>query len=121
MGRTQVEAAIIGPASEGSYTFLVDTGSTYMGLPLEEIEGLGLNRMPGGRVDVLTAAGRVRSDSYAASVRIDGTTVPTVVLPTPTPLIGHEVLENLRLKVNPVTGELEPVPPDEPSPPYQLS
>ena len=121
MGRTQVEATVIGPEAQGSYTFLVDTGSTYMGLPLEEIEGLGLDRMPGGQVDVLTATGRVRTLSYAASVRIDGTTVPTVVLPTPIRLIGYEVLENLRLKVNPVTGELETVPPDEPSPPYQLS
>ena len=120
MGRTQVEAAVIGPESEGSYTFLADTGSTHVGLPVAEIERLNLYKLPGGTMRVLTAQGTVEYDSYAAYVRIDGNTTAALVLPSPIPLIGYEVLENLRLKVNPVTGELEPVPPEEPSPPYQL-
>ena len=121
MGRTQVEATVIGPESEENYTFLVDTGSTHVGMPIDEIERLGLYKVPGGTMRVLTAGGTVEYDSYAASVTIDGTSAAVIVLPSPIPVIGYEVLENLRLKVNPVTGELEPVPPEEPSPPYQLS
>ena len=42
------------------------------------------------------------------------------VLPSPVPLIGYEILENMRFKVNPVSGVLEDVPLDEPHPPFQL-
>ena len=33
MGRTEVKAKIIGETETREYTFLVDTGATYLGLP----------------------------------------------------------------------------------------
>ena len=40
VGRTEVRARIIGDKETREYTFLVDTGATYLALPLEEIERL---------------------------------------------------------------------------------
>ncbi len=40
MGVTQVQARVFGENETREYTFLVDTGATYMALPMEEIERL---------------------------------------------------------------------------------
>ena len=40
MGRTHVQARIIGEKEAREYTFLVDTGANHVALPLEEIEAL---------------------------------------------------------------------------------
>ena len=45
VGRTQVQVKIFGEAATQEYTFPVDTGATYLGLPLEEIEALGLQHL----------------------------------------------------------------------------
>jgi predicted aspartyl protease len=37
MGRTFVNAAISGTQTSNEYHFLVDTGATYIGVPVEEI------------------------------------------------------------------------------------
>ena len=43
-----------------------------------------------------------------------------ILVPASIPLIGYELLENLRYRVNPVTEELENVPEDEVHPRYLL-
>ena len=43
-----------------------------------------------------------------------------ILVPAPTPLLGYELLQNLRFKVNPVTHEIEKVPDEEIHPPFQL-
>ena len=52
MGRTFVDAIIHGPADTRRYSFFVDTGSALMGLPLEEIEALGLPKVPDGQAAI---------------------------------------------------------------------
>ena len=118
MGRTTVQALTIGPSGTRSFEFLVDTGSTLVGLPLEDIEALGLPMIPGGRRKVMTATGVIEQDTYGASIRLEGDSTPALVSEAPIPLIGFEVLENLRMKVNPVTQELEKASEDEHMPPY---
>ena len=66
----------------------------------------------------MTDAGVVEKSIYGASIRLDGEITPALVMEAPVPLIGYEVLENLRMKVNPVTRKLEKAPPDEHMPPY---
>ena len=112
MGRVFVDATITGRNAQREYRFLVDTGSTYMGLSNEEIEALGLTRIPEGRTEVLRANGIVGLDMYLALGVVDGRGFAATVLPSPIPLIGYEVLENLRFRVNPVSRELETVPLD---------
>ncbi len=120
MGRTFVRATITGTQATREYGFLVDTGATFVGLPLEEIQALGLTLIPRGRIQILAGTGVVEVDSYAALGELEGRGFSATVIPSPIPLIGYEVLENLRFRVNPITRRLEPVPPEEPHPPFQL-
>ena len=120
MGRTFVEATIIGSKATRDYSFLIGTGSTYMGLPVEEIEALGLTLIPDGKRRILTPTGIIEQESYWSLGRIEGKGFGAMVTPSPIPLIGYEILENMRFKVNPVTRKLEEVSDEELHPPYQL-
>ncbi len=57
MGRTEVNTVIIGPQAGREFTFLMDSGSTLVGLPEADIEELGLVPIPNGRVMVRTVTG----------------------------------------------------------------
>ena len=120
MGRTYVTATINGARTSRDYDFLVDTGATFVGLPIEEIQELGLTPVPDGKVEFLTATGVVELDTYIAVGRIRGRGFSATVITAPIPVIGYEFLENRRLRVNPVTQRVEPVPPGEIAPPYLL-
>ena len=120
MGRTTVEAFVTGENGIRRFDFLVDTGSSYIGLPIADIKELGLHKLPGASHKIRTALGVLESDTYAASVRIGEDRAPALVIVSPTPFIGFRMLENLRMKVNPVTQKLEKAPEDEIMPPYAL-
>ena len=126
MGRTFVEGVIYGPLGTRRYSFFVDTGAALMGLPIEEIEALGLPKVPDGEMRFLTATGIVELETYSITGRVlierpRGNGFTAMVAPAPIPLIGYERLQNMRLRVNPVTELLEDVP-DEvvDHPPYLL-
>jgi predicted aspartyl protease len=117
VGLTEVQATIIGSNETRDYNFVVDTGATYLGLPLEEIELLGLQPST-GIIRVITVTGVVELDSYFATGQLNGERFGAMLIPTAEPLLGYELLQNLRYKVNPVTHEIEKVPDDERHPPY---
>ena len=119
MGKTEVQARIIGERETREYTFLVDTSATYLALPAEEIEALGL-RQARGRLRLMSAAGVVDVNTYFAAGELMGEGVGAILVPASVPLIGYELLENLRFRVNPLTRAIEKVPEDEVSPPYVL-
>ena len=119
MGRTEVRAKVIGDNETREYTFLVDTGATYLSLPLEEIEALGLQQTR-GKIRLMSATGIVEVDTYFADGELMGQEFGAILVPASIPLIGYELLENLRFRVNPVTQEIEKVPDDEVHPPYLL-
>ncbi len=119
MGITQVQAKVFGEYEEREYTFLVDTGSTYMSLPPEEIKGLGL-QPTGGTVRLMSATGLVDVETYLAVGELRGQRFGGIVVPSVSPLFGYELVQNLRFKVNPVTHDIEKVPDDEMHPPYLL-
>ncbi len=98
---------------------MVDTGSTFLALPQEEIEALGLRRAR-GTVKLVSATGLVDVETYFAEGELMGQEFGTMLIPAPTPLLGYELLQNLRFKVNPVTHQIEKVPDGEIHPPYQL-
>jgi predicted aspartyl protease len=117
VGLTEVQATIIGGNETREYTFVVDTGATYLGLPMEEIESLGL--LPStGIIRVLTVTGVVEMDSYFAVGELNGDRFGAILIPTTEPLLGYELLQNLRYKVNSVTHEIERVPDGERHPPF---
>ena len=119
MGRTEVQDKVIGDKETREYTFLVDTGATYLALPMEEIEALGL-RQSRGNIRLMSATGVVDVDTYFADGELLGQEFGAILVPASIPLIGYELLENLRYRVNPVTEELEKVPEDEVHPRYLL-
>ncbi len=119
MGRTEVQAKVIGDNETREYIFLIDTGATYVSLPLEEIEALGL-RKGAGRLHLMSATGIVDVDTYFAVGELMGQQFSAIMVPASIPLIGYELLENLRFRVNPVTQEIEKVPDEEVHPPYLL-
>ena len=61
MGRTEVQAKVIGERETREYTFLVDTGATYLALPAVEIEALGIPQEP-GKLRLMSATGVVDVD-----------------------------------------------------------
>ena len=118
MGEATIEALVHGPNGTKRFSFLVDAQSNFVGLPLADIEALGLPAIYGGKSRVFTDDGAVEKDTYTASARLEGDTAPAMVVESRIPRIGFGILENLRMKVNPNTGELEKAPPDEHMPPY---
>lgn len=126
MGRTFVDAIITGPLDTRTYSFLVDTGSAMMGLPHEEINALGLERIADGETRFLTATGVVELDTYlirgrALAGRRRGKGFAAMAAQAPIPLIGYELLQSMRMRVNPVSERLEDVPDDViDHPPYML-
>ncbi len=119
VGRTEVQARIFGDRETREYTFLIDTGATYLALPLEEIEALGL-RQTRGTLRLMSATGVVEVNTYFADGELMGEEFGAILVPASTPLIGYELLENLRFRVNPLTRQIEKFPEDEVHTPYLL-
>ena len=117
MGVTEVQATIIGEIETRDYNFVVDTGATYLGLPMEEIESLGLQPST-GIIRVMTVSGVVELGSYFATGELNGERFGAMLIPAAEPLLGYELLQNLRYKVDPVTHEIERVPDWERHTPY---
>ena len=85
MGRTEVQARIIGDKEAREYTFLVDTGATYLALPAEEIEALGL-RQGSGRLRRMSATGIVAVNTYFAGGELMGEEFSAILVPASIPL-----------------------------------
>ena len=81
MGRTEVQAKAIGDRETREYTFRVDTGATYLALPLEEIETLGL-RKSRGKIKLISATGVVDVDTYFAQGELLGQEFGAILVPT---------------------------------------
>ena len=120
MGQTFAVATIIGSTASREYEFMVDTGSTYVGLPKSEIDGLGIAPIPDGDILVRTANEIINQQAYWTLGRIDGRGFACTVTEAPIPLIGYHMLQTMRYRVNPVTEALERIPDDEFAPPYML-
>ena len=90
---------------------LVDTGATFVVLPPELAEEIGMPRSGKKWFKVRLANGEeVQAETGSVIITIDGREAPAtaIILEGAEPLLGVEALEGLGLKVNPSTGELEP-------------
>ncbi len=119
MGVTTVQVRVFGERETREFSFMVDTGSTFLALPQEEIDALGLPRAR-GTVKLVSATGLVDVPTYFVNGELRGQEFGAILVPAATPLLGYELLQNLRFKVNPVTYEIEKVPDDEIHPPFML-
>ena len=91
-----------------------------MGLPMSEIEALGLTPVPNGRRRFVTATGAIELDAYIITGTVRDRGFSTMVIPVPLPIMGYEMFQSMRFRVNPVNEESEEVPEDEVHPPYLL-
>ena len=110
LGETRVKGRLYGPLGESEIEMLVDTGATLTTLPEHTARDLGIAVEE--VVNVKLADGTVRQFGMG-EVRLElrnlRKTVGVLIVPeTEEPLLGLTALELFRLKVNPVTRELEP-------------
>ena len=96
------------------------TGASLVGLPEEIIEDSGLEQAPDGRIRVLTGNGVAERDTCYTLGRVEGQGFGATAIAAPIPLIGYELPENMRFRVNPVTQSLERLGDDELGPPFML-
>ena len=68
----------------------------------------------------MSATGVVEVNTYYADGELMGEGFSAILVPAASALIGYELLENLRFRVNPITRQIEKVPEDEIHPPYLL-
>ncbi len=69
----------------------------------------------------MTANGITKFDTFHIKGEIRGRGFAGMVAPCPIPLVGYEMLQNMRLRVNPVSEEVEEVPDDEIHSQYMIS
>ena len=108
----QIELAAGSAAPFESLETLVDSGVTYTLVPGPVLAQLGVESI--GRQDFVMADGsRVEREIGQAYIRIDGETRASVVVfgdDAAEPLLGAVTLEQFGLGIDPVAGQLIPVP-----------
>ena len=122
MGITQVQAKILGEYEEREYTFIVDTAATYIRGPAPGGDSSdSVYGPPVATVRLMSATGLVDVETFCCHGRTSrGQKFAGVVVPSSSHLLGYELLQNLRYRVNPVSHDIEKVPDDEMYPPYLL-
>jgi predicted aspartyl protease len=91
-------------------SMLIDTGATYTFLPLSVVKKIGAVRTP-WKVKIRLGDGSAMEGEVAlALIELEGRESPVkiVIADGAMEVIGVETLEALGLKVNPITGKLEP-------------
>ena len=107
-GETYIDVTISGSKNKKQYHLLADTGSSYVGLPNSEIEFLGLIYVGDYRFE--TPKGFVTGPVYSGGLKYKNQAIPilvSLISSETTPFLGYQVLENLKLKVNSVTRQVE--------------
>ena len=68
------EAVIAGKSENREYDFLVDTGATWVGIPQNDIDALGLETVPNASAALMTADGEVvNTPIYVGIGMLEGT------------------------------------------------
>ena len=121
MGITYASGSITGKTESREYHFLVDTGATWVGIPQDDIEALGLDVVPNAGAALMTANGTVRNTPiYVAVGTLEGTGFVNGAVPAAIPLVGYQLLQDLGFKVDLVNERIDKRPDDEIGPPFLL-
>ena len=111
MGHILVRAIIRGTKGEKTLEEVtVDTGATFTVMPTKIVREVGAIKSPWA-IDLLLGNRRkVKAATYLAEVELNGRKGPMRIasFEKAVPAIGVDTLETLGLKVNPLTGKLEP-------------
>lgn len=110
MGHIYVESLLRGVTGEETAKVFVDTGSTFSMIPMKLGEALGVQKAP-WKEKVSLADGSLKEFDVAfmyLEVLGRGTVAKVLLSEVDEPALGVETLETLGLKVDPVTGTVEP-------------
>ena len=109
MGHVYAEVKIGDPGKQITQAMLVDTGATYMCLPEQLAQKIGVH--PERYTEVSLADGtRVKAGIALSPIEMNGrqTVVQVLIFNIVEPVVGAFTLEALGLAVDPVSGELKP-------------
>jgi len=110
LGHVYIEVEFQGLTATRAFKTLVDTGATYTVIPLDLAKELGVVETP--YIENVVLANRQTVEARVAMTRVRildrAFTVRVLVMDAAEPLIGVDTLETLGLKVDPVTGAVEP-------------
>lgn len=121
MGVAYAKGSITGRLENREYNFLVDTGATWVGIPQDDINALGLDTVPNASAALMTADGKVtHTPIYVGIGMLEGTGFVNGVVPAAVPLVGYKLLQDLGFKVDLVNERIEPRPDGEIGPPFLL-
>ena len=121
MGITYARGSITGKTETRAYDFLVDTGATWVGLPQDDLDALGLDIVPNAGAALMTADGSVRETPiYIAIGMLKGTGFVNGAVPAAVPLVGYKLLQDLGFNVDLVNERIEKRLDDEIGPPFLL-
>ena len=118
-GNNLRQGSITGKSANRAFDFLVDTGATWVGIPQDDIDALGLDAVPNAGAALMTADGKVlRSPIYVGIGMLEGTGFVNGVVPAAVPLVGYKLLQDLGFKVDLVNERIGPRPDREVGPPF---
>ena len=101
MGKTYARGRIDGRAFRWDFTFLVDTGATWIGLPQIYIDALGLEPIPGAVATIETGNGSIEKQLYNISGAIEGTEFLGVASDAPQFIVGYALLQEFGFIIDP--------------------
>ena len=109
VGETRVKVKVYGNSGSREIDALVDTGATFTKIQASIATEIGIEPKYDTTVE-LADKRLVQRKLGLAEIEFDGIRRPVLVTVSPDteePLLGYTTLENLELKVNPVTRKLE--------------
>lgn len=115
MGETRVRVKLYGTRGSKEIEALVDTGATFTKVQESVAQEIGMDLKYDTTIEMADRR-LVQRKLGLAEVEFDGIRRPVLVTVSPDteePLIGYTTLENLELKVDPVTRKLEKTKPIE--------
>lgn len=115
MGETRIRVKLYGIRGSKEIEALVDTGATFTKVQESVAQEIGMDLKYDTTIEMADRR-LVPRKLGLAEIEFDGIRRPVLVTVSPDteePLIGYTTLENLELKVNPVTRKLEKTKPIE--------
>ena len=108
MGKTYARGSIEGKTFRWDFTFLVDTGATWIGQPQIYIDALGLEPIPNAVVPIETGNGVVEKQLYNVTGTLEGAEFLDVAVDAPQFLVGYTLLQRLEFIVDPSRERIMP-------------
>jgi len=115
MGETRAKVKLYGIRGSKEIEAIVDTGATFTKIRESIAQEIGMDLKYDTTIE-LADRRLVQRKLGLAEIEFDGIRRPVLVVVSPDteePLIGYTTLENLELRVNPVTRKLEKTKPIE--------